>query len=152
MHRSMLCRLILPDFSKFIDFSSLFVALAGLLFATWQPHFQELLSTPRPPLYLNRKAYIHALQGSIVAKALPLSGFLLAYVVSLSGVATIVFLESHFTLRPTRMEPAATLFMLTYWLALFLFVLSVSTLERLTVAWWRAGSDRGSAPRLTRLR
>ena len=146
------CRAILPDFAKFIDFSSLFVALTGLLFATWQPHFQELLSRPRPPLYLNRKAYILALQGGIISKALPLSGFLFAYVVSLSGVVLIVILETQFTLRPTLMDPAATLFMLTYWLAIFFFVLSVSALGRLTLAWWRAGSDKGTEPRLTVLR
>lgn len=142
----------MPNFSEFIDFSSLFVALGGLLFATWHPVFQDLLSRPRPPLYRNRKAYITALASSIVSKALPLTIFLAAYVFSLLGVALDVTSHSELSLRPQSIDPTATLFMLTYWLALFLLSLASSALVRLVSAWVQAGKDRGSEPRLTWLR
>jgi hypothetical protein len=142
----------LPDFSKFIDFSSLFVALGGLLFATWHPLFQDLLSQPRPPLYLNRRTYITALGSGIISKAVPLAVFLLAYVISLLGVVLRVASLTEFTLNPASIDPAATLFMLTYGLASFLAILTVWVLGRLVVAWWKAGSDRGTNPKLTVLR
>lgn len=142
----------MPDFSKFIDFSSLFVALGGLLFATWHPVFQELLSKPRPPLYRNRKTYIKALASGLLSKAVPLTAFLLAYVVSLLGVALTVVSRTTFTLRPALIDPASTLFMLTYCLAVFLTVLTVWSLIELLVTWWKAGADRGAEPKLTVLR
>lgn len=140
---------ILPDFSKFIDFSSLFVALGGLMFATWHPLFQDLVSKPRPQLYRNRKTYITALVSGIISKAIPLSGFLLAYVVSLAGVAMTVVSKTHFTISPASIDPPATLFMLTYSLAVFLTAISLWSLGSLVNAWWQAGKGRGSEPRLT---
>src|SRR5205085_3369395 len=97
-----------------IDFSSLFVALGGILFASWHPVFQELLSKPRPPLYRNRRAYIKALASGLVSKAIPLSGFLFAYDVSLLGVVCDVRSSTNFTFNPNYIDPPATLFMLTY--------------------------------------
>ena len=140
------------DFSKFLDFSALFVALSGLLFATWYPQFQDLLGKPRPPMYRNRKTYIVALQSALLSKAIPLTLFLLAYLISLLGVALAVMHSSTFTLWPSRIYPPNTLFMLTYLLSGYLLIFTIVLLVRLTGAWWSAGSDRGTEPRITILR
>ena len=143
---------ILPDFSKFLDFSSLFVALIGLLFASWQPVFHQLLSTPRPPIYKNRKVYIHSISSALFSQSIPLMIFIFAYLISLSGIALKVAHGSELTIDPYAIEPALTLFALTYLLAIFLFGLTFVASFRLFLAWWRAGEDRGTNPRVTLLR
>jgi hypothetical protein len=142
----------LPDFSKFLDFSSLFVALIGMLFATWHPTFNALLQKPRPALYGNRKSYLEGLFWTTASQAIPLTMFILAYLVSLSGVFVQVISNSKFTLIPTTIDPAATLFMITYLLAAFLFILALTSSGKLFFSWWSAGKDRGSSPRVTLLR
>lgn len=142
----------MPDISKFIDLSSLFVALNGLLFATWFPVLSDLTKTSRPPMYSNRKAYITAMWSGLVTRALPLFVFLAAYVISLSGVVWQLWCSSSVTLNPANVDPVRTLFALTYLLSIYLAIYAAYLLLSLLLRWWRAGEGRGANARITLLR
>lgn len=128
------------------------MALIGLLFASWQPKFEELIAKPRPAIYKNRKSYIQEIFSVFLTRAIPLLIFIGSYVFSLSGVALNVLKYTSFSINPTLIQPAPTLFALTYLLAIFLLLLSAASTLRLLLAWWNAGKDRGSSAKVTLFR
>lgn len=140
---------IMPKINDFLDLSSLFVALMGVLFAVFQPVFDKHLTATRPDLYRNRKAYISGLARCLISRALPLSVFCLSYVFSLSGVIISVAKASFFTFNPLRIDPIATLFVLNYLLSIFIFILCMHATLCLATAWWNSDAGRQGEPRIT---
>lgn len=132
----------MPDFSKFLDFSALFVAIASVLFGSWYGGLEQIAGKAKPPIYRNRKAYISELQSSLVSRSIPLTAFLLIYVFALSGALIATLRVSSLTLNPLAITPAPTLFCLTYALSVYLAIIAGTQLWRLFHAWWAAGQDR----------
>lgn len=142
----------MTDFSKFLDLSSIFVAISGAIFAAFYTEFHSIINSPMPPLYRNRKSYIISVQNIIITKAIPLTIFLVVYIFALLGTAVKLWVGSKFTLSPFDIDPAATLFSITYLLSFYILLMSVIVTWRLLLAWFKAGRGRGSDTRVTLLR
>lgn len=143
----------MPDFPKFLDLSSLFVALTGVLFGLWYPVIDAACSALRPPMYLNRADYIRELSRAIIGKSVPLFLFTTMYVVSLCGVMIRTYEASFFTLRPSAIAPVPTLFSLTYVLSVYLSFIAGCQLWRALLLWWQSDAGKEpTQPRITLLR
>lgn len=143
----------MPDFTKFLDLSALFVSICSILFGAWYSEINLTISKVKPLQYRNRKQYIEEVQAVFLTKSIPLFSFLSIYCLSLLGTVFRTVKSSEFTLDLTDINPSSTLFCLTYVLTLYLTALAGFQVLGLFSTWWGSGSDRPTdTPRITLLR
>ena len=143
----------MADIDRVASVSGLFFAVLGLLFSTWYEDLNRVVSSIVPPMYRNRRKYIHDLQASILSKSIPLNLFILSYVVALSSSLIRVASTSGLTTHISEVDPVITLFTLSYFIALYLLALSMVLLVQLIARWWQSANGRDpSQPRVTTFR
>lgn len=142
----------MPDVSGVTDASALFFAVISILFGVWYPELERIAKAERPDMYRNRKSYIVAIQSNILSKSIPLTVFLSCFTFSLVGIAIFIINHQNITISPSNISVPHTLFMLSFFVSVYLLALVILNLISLCGAWWRAGTDRGSGPRITLFR
>ena len=139
--------------SALIDSSALFSAIAGLVFSTFYPEINRIISNTKPPVYGNRKNYVRSLQNIAITKSLPLLLFLFAYLFSMAGTILHIRTGFGFSISIFLIDPVVTLFSLTYTIIFYFTICALVQFCQLSLAWWRAGSDRKiTEPRISLLR
>lgn len=102
----------MPDVSELLNTTSVYAGMGAILFSVWYPAIEEALADTRPNDERNSTPYKRKMKANFLAKSVPLTIFLIAYIIAMTGSVISIFVNSRFTIG--NADPSRTLFVFLY--------------------------------------